>query len=142
MFVLQGQSKKTSTRQKQSTQSANKKGNRGPDRVVTQVYSFTYQCPRCLTLHKGMAQAQTEEFEIECLEPLDFVAVSDERFVLWLAQKLKGITPCCHFIHSTKGRKNSKAKEEGLHRVYDGRYDEETIAALEEKNRRRKSTSS
>lgn len=111
---------------------ARKRRRAAPPRAL-ELYSFSFQCPSCLTFHKGTIESDTEELQILCLEPLDNLAVCDDRFLVWLAGKQHGMTLYCNFVHAMVGHKASKQMEhEGEHQLYDGRFDQEMIEYLQD----------
>lgn len=142
VFLLQHITKMETKRQKQDkkrvpkkNETVEKKGSR------MGLYSFTYQCPKCLTEHQGTLLSKKPEMEIQCLESIEdnMISVTDEHFVLWLAEKHKGKKLRCNHVHYIKGRPvfNKKTKQRGHHKLYDGEFDEKVFKMLEDRAKRR-----
>lgn len=98
-------------------------------------YAFSYQCGFCGAFHKGVVESDTDQLQIECLQPLGPLSPSDEKFLIWVTGSQQGITLLCNHVSYAKGRKvtTTHEEEEGQHRLYDGRYEYETIKFLEDR---------
>jgi len=105
------------------------------------LFSFAYQCPKCLTHHKGSVMSEKPEMEIECLESMEdnMMGVTDEHFVMWLAERQHNKKLHCNHIHYIVGKPvfNKNTKQHGHHELYNGKYDDDTFKMLEERAKRR-----
>ena len=165
MLLLQHKTSNGFKRKKQDKRSVEKKKKKnevnvtvtGTEGNVTResnnVYAFSYTCPHCLTHHTGKVKSHTEQLHLQCMEPRDVYAVSDDQWAVVAAQRKNGVIPICNYVQQILGRrvkegkkkKNKDNEEEeevnGQHKLLNERETEEAYMKqcreLEEKAKER-----